>query len=149
MRPSLSFLAAALIAAPLAAQEPTSDRSNNPGPFPPRAGVTKYPAPGERGSRNMKVLSHIPLGGFLHVSDIELEQELSRPYVYIDKRFQPSGFDGILLRLSVADVVKNRNDVRADFGRSPGTLRTAASHFDPRHRPGSMHSDIAPDAELE
>jgi len=76
----------------LAAQEP-ADRNNNPGPFPMRAGNTTYPAPGARGSSNIKVLAHVPDGGFLHVSDIELEQELSRPYVYIDRRFQPTGFD--------------------------------------------------------
>src|ERR1041385_4524787 len=62
----------------LAAQEP-ADRNNNPGPFPMRAGNTTYPAPGARGSSNIKVLAHVPDGGFLHVSDIELEQELSRP----------------------------------------------------------------------
>src|SRR6185436_15076669 len=66
--------------------------------FPMRAGHTTYPVPGARGSNNIKVLSHVPLGGFLHVSDIELEQELSRPYVYIDRRFQPSGFDIINIK---------------------------------------------------
>ena len=49
--------------------------------------------PGERGSRNLHVLSHIPLGGFLHVSDIEIEQEMSRPFVYVAKRFAPTGLD--------------------------------------------------------
>src|ERR1044071_9704127 len=91
---SLSALLFAIIGgSTLLAQEPTSDRSNNPGPFSPRAGHTNYPAPGMRGSPNIKVLAHVPDGGFLHVSDIEMEQELSRPYVYIDRRFQPTGFD--------------------------------------------------------
>ncbi len=76
----------------LSAQEPSA-ASSNPGPFAPRAGHTNYPAPGARGSSNIKVIAHVPEGGFLHVSDIEMEQELSRPYVYIDRRFQPSGFD--------------------------------------------------------
>ena len=71
---------------------------NNPGPYPSHAGHTTSPAPGARGSSNMKVLSHVPVGGFLHVSDIELEQELSRPYVYLDRRFQPSGFDIINIK---------------------------------------------------
>src|SRR5687767_9420520 len=95
----LALVASALLGtSSLAAQQPANDRSSNPGPHPPRAGHTTYPAPGARGSSNIKVLSHVPLGGFLHVSDIELEQELSRPYVYVDKRFQPSGFDIINIK---------------------------------------------------
>ncbi len=35
------------------------------------------------GSRNMHVLAHIPLGAWSTVMDIEMEQELSRPYVYV------------------------------------------------------------------
>ena len=35
------------------------------------------------GSSNIKVLSHVPLGPWSHVMDIEMEQELSRPYVYV------------------------------------------------------------------
>jgi hypothetical protein len=35
------------------------------------------------GSSNIHLLSHIPLGGWSHVMDIEMEQELSRPYVYV------------------------------------------------------------------
>ena len=40
-----------------------------------------------------------PLGGYLHVADVEIEQEESRPFVYVSKRFDPTGFDVI----SVAD----------------------------------------------
>ena len=35
------------------------------------------------GSSNIHVLSHIALGAWSHVMDIEMEQELSRPYVYV------------------------------------------------------------------
>jgi len=35
------------------------------------------------GSDNITVLSHVPLGPRLSVADIELEQELSRPYAYV------------------------------------------------------------------
>ncbi len=35
------------------------------------------------GSSNIKLLSHVPLGAWSHVMDIEMEQELSRPYVYV------------------------------------------------------------------
>jgi hypothetical protein len=37
------------------------------------------------GSRNIEVLSHIPLGGFFKVADIEIEQEMERPYVYVSQ----------------------------------------------------------------
>src|SRR2546427_3986605 len=92
--------AVSLAATSLAAQEPaaTSRASSNPGPFPIRAGHTNYPVPGARGSSNIKVVSHIPEGGFLHVSDMTIEQEMSRPYVYVDRRFQPSGFDIINIK---------------------------------------------------
>jgi hypothetical protein len=49
-------------------------------------------APGEHYSRNMKLLSHIPLAGPLQVADIEIEQEMSRPYVYIPIRVKDAGF---------------------------------------------------------
>src|SRR5688572_3817540 len=35
------------------------------------------------GSSNITVLSHIPLGPWSHVMDMEIEQELSRPYAYV------------------------------------------------------------------
>ena len=44
------------------------------------------PLPGEQGSTNVRVVSHLPLNvaGPFNTSDIEMEQELSRPYVYVD-----------------------------------------------------------------
>ncbi|MBI4419939.1 MAG: hypothetical protein HY560_03870 [Gemmatimonadetes bacterium] len=48
------------------------------------------------------MLGHLPTGGFLRGADIEIEQELSRPYVYWNRRFQPSGLDII----SVKDPAK-------------------------------------------
>ena len=35
------------------------------------------------GSDNIEVLGHAPLGPMLSVADIELEQELDRPYAYV------------------------------------------------------------------
>src|SRR5690348_7106306 len=40
-------------------------------------------APGEQGSRNIKMVAHVPVGGWLRAADVEIEQELSRPYAYI------------------------------------------------------------------
>src|SRR5438270_10078940 len=41
--------------------------------------------PGGQGSSNVHVLSHVPLGRLFTVGDIEAEQELSRPYVYVPR----------------------------------------------------------------
>ena len=53
------------------------------------------PPPGERGSPNIRVLSNIPLGEMTSVSDIEIEQELNRPYAYVARRMGEIGFDVI------------------------------------------------------
>ena len=39
----------------------------------------------ERGSDNITVEGHIPLGGPLNTMDMEVEQELSRPYAYVSR----------------------------------------------------------------
>lgn len=44
------------------------------------------------GSPNIEILSHVPLGGFFRVLDIEMEQELSRPYVYVPQGRDRAGF---------------------------------------------------------
>ena len=62
------------------------------------------PAPGEHYSRNMKIQSHIPLSGPLEIADLEIEQELSRPYVYVSQRVKNAGFHII----SVKDPSKAR-----------------------------------------
>jgi len=76
--------------APAAAQGPWPIQMGRPGDM---------LAPGERGTSNIQLMSHVPLGGYLHVADIEIEQEEARPFVYVSKRFHPTGFDVI----SVAD----------------------------------------------
>ena len=54
---------------------------------------TRHPLPGQEGSPNVRLVSHIPLGGYLHVSDIDIEQELSRPYAYVSRGiYEPTGF---------------------------------------------------------
>ena len=44
------------------------------------------PKPGEQGSSNIHIVGHLPLevAGPFNTSDIEMEQELSRPYIYVD-----------------------------------------------------------------
>ena len=41
--------------------------------------------PEKRGSDNIRVVSHIPLGPKLSVSDIEISQELDRPYAFVGR----------------------------------------------------------------
>ncbi len=69
---------------------------------------TRHPAPGQAGSANVHMVAHIPLGGYLRVADIDIEQEMSRPYVYVSRGiYQPTGFSII----SVKDVGKEKAHV--------------------------------------
>ncbi|HEX7051098.1 MAG TPA: hypothetical protein VF188_12895 [Longimicrobiales bacterium] len=47
--------------------------------------AAQYPQVVQRGSSNIEVVSHLPLGPRLNVADLEIEQELSRPYVYVSR----------------------------------------------------------------
>src|SRR5215510_13463784 len=61
---------------------------------------TKF-QPGEQGSKNIELMSHIPLGGNFSAGDIEAEQELSRPYVYVGRfqgPFKEAGFSIISMK---------------------------------------------------
>jgi hypothetical protein len=49
-------------------------------------------SPLQRGSDNMEVLGHLPLGARLSVADMDMEQEMDRPYVYVARMVY--GFDG-------------------------------------------------------
>ena len=60
------------------------------------ARAQQYP-PGHAGSSNMHVIAHIPMGSHVRTGDVEIEQELSRPYAYINTRKDQSGFDIINL----------------------------------------------------
>jgi hypothetical protein len=44
------------------------------------------------GSNNVKLLSHVPLGGYFRVADADLEQEMSRPYAYVGQIRDRPGF---------------------------------------------------------
>ena len=46
----------------------------------------------EQGSANIQLVSHVPLGRAFSVGDIEIEQELTRPYVYVS-RWELGGVD--------------------------------------------------------
>src|SRR5262245_50332917 len=53
---------------------------------------------GELNSSNVRVLSHIPLGRAFGTTEPEIEQELSRPYVYVTRMLAPTGFDVINIK---------------------------------------------------
>jgi hypothetical protein len=55
------------------------------------------PPPGEQGSPNMHVVAHVPLGSPESVSDVDVEQDPSRPYAYVSRRSGTIGFDVISL----------------------------------------------------
>src|SRR5947209_1703316 len=72
--------------------------------------VAHNPAPGEQGSRNLRIMSHVPLPGGgnkgvpnlsgleIRTADVELEQELSRPYAYVPMWGTPSQIHIISLK---------------------------------------------------
>ena len=49
-------------------------------------------SPLKRGSDNVEVLGHLPLGPRLSVADMDMEQEMHRPYVYVARMVY--GFEG-------------------------------------------------------
>ena len=60
-------------------------------------------SPLKRGSDNMEVLGHLPLGPRLSVADMDVEQELHRPYAYVSRMVYgfegPKGVDIIVLKI--------------------------------------------------
>jgi hypothetical protein len=81
--------AAVVLAAPVAAQEPPA-RGGGDAP-------TQRPLPTPRGSADIQVVGHVPLGAELTISDLELEQDRARPFAYVSRMFDEAGFDVIHL----------------------------------------------------
>ncbi len=83
----------ALVALLLAAAAPAGASAQEARP------AAEGAAPGEDkgASDNMQVLSHVELGEAMTVSDVELEQDLDRPFAYVGRMFV-HGFDVIDLR---------------------------------------------------
>ncbi|WP_420633098.1 LVIVD repeat-containing protein [Candidatus Palauibacter sp.] len=60
----------------------------------------------ERGSGNMEVLGHVPLGPRLSIADMDIEQEMHRPYAYVARmQYGPVGPKGLDI-VSMADPEK-------------------------------------------
>src|SRR5206468_2682091 len=61
----------------------------------PAAAVFAQYAPGHQGTSNLQVIAHLPLGRMFTVGDVEVEQELARPYAYVPRvtgRTRSAGF---------------------------------------------------------
>ncbi|HEY5059882.1 MAG TPA: hypothetical protein VII52_00040 [Gemmatimonadaceae bacterium] len=68
-------------------------------PLATAAAQAHHPPPGQEGTPNLHVVAHVPLSAYLHGTDVDVEQELSRPYAYMSRGISPpSGFDIISLK---------------------------------------------------
>jgi hypothetical protein len=100
--------------------------------------LTAQRAPGSEKSSNIKLVYHVPLAGATplagtmecgvvclgrRTSDIEIEQEMSRPYAYVTHRMAPTGFHIIDLRDPLkAKVLWHWQIEDADLHRGAGAL---------------------------
>ena len=58
------------------------------------------------GSENIEVVGHVALGGMMSVADLDMEQELSRPYVYVSRAAR----EGLVERgTDIIDISDPRN----------------------------------------
>lgn len=91
-----------------------------------------------RGSDNVEVLSHLPLGPRLSVADIELEQEPGRPFAYVARmEFGEAGEKGTdVVDLSdprAPEVVYRWRIEDAELHRGPGALDPKYFKWDGRY----------------
>jgi hypothetical protein len=63
----------------------------------PVPSAAQYP-PGQQGSSNIRILSHVPIGGGFKATDLEIEQELARPFAYASAFNPPASFHIISLK---------------------------------------------------
>jgi hypothetical protein len=100
------------------------------GPYLPGLGkVSTTYAPGQSRSSNVKLMAHVPLGMLETISDIEIEQELSRPYAYVTRRFKDSGVDIIDLR----DIAKEKAKVLCKWRIEDPELHVGAGGLNPMY----------------
>jgi hypothetical protein len=103
------------------------------------------------GSANVRVLAHVPLGGFFKVGDLTLEQSNTRPFAYVAQSLDQTGFTAIDLRDPERPGVLYRWRIeRAAQHRGMGG--TKARYFSTRGRtflvlgvqfaPGSLDDDL-------
>ena len=85
----------------------------------------------ERGSSNMDVLGHVPLGPRLSISDMDVEQELHRPFAYVGRmQYGPVGPKGLDI-VSIADP--ERPEVLYRWRIEDQDLHTGTGGMDVKH----------------
>jgi hypothetical protein len=98
---SLAILLAATATA-ASAQRPAAqpgEMQRGVDPYPMKfGGMTTQYDPGKSRSSNVTLAAHVPLGMAFTSTDIDIEQELTRPYAYVTRRYQDLGVDIIDLR---------------------------------------------------
>ena len=96
-------------------------------------------SPMKRGSDNVTVLGHEPLGPRLSVADMELEQELHRPYAYVARMVYgdvgPKGTDIVDLSEPVDCLIQ----FRKIFG---AQLQGAKNRFRDHGPPTQVHPSL-------
>ena len=109
-----------------------------------------------RGSDNVSVVAHVPLeGGPSNAADVELEQDLSRPFAYVSRaRYASSGVIGLdvvdLSDPAGARVIHTWRIRNAELHRGPGALDPKLFQLDDRHYlvQSFQFAQGGPDAEL-
>ncbi len=87
-------------------------------------------SPLKRGSDNVEVVGHLPLGGF-SMADVEVEQELDRPYAYVARKFRTEpGARGLDI-ISIADP--ERPEVLYRWRIENQDLHLGAGGYDVKH----------------
>jgi hypothetical protein len=79
--------------------------------------------PGKQGSSNVHVVAHVRIGGQFHATDLEIEQELSRPYVYASGFNSPTVFTIISLKDPAKAKVLYTWKIENSMTSSPGSGR--------------------------
>ena len=108
--------------------------------------VAQYP-PGQQGSSNVHIVSHLPLGG--SGADIEIEQELARPYVYVSRGRRQS-VDIISIKdVSKASVIYTWQIENPELHRGSSLdnkyFKTGGRYYDVQsfqYRPGGPDADL-------
>ena len=95
------------------------------------AEATAQATPLKRGSDNIEVLGHLPLGPPLNVSDMDVEQELSRPYAYVSRmRYGDAGPRGMDI-ISIEDP--SRPEVLSEWRIEDQELHLGTGAMDVKH----------------
>jgi hypothetical protein len=98
-------------------------------PYVPYVGhpTTTYGA-GQNRSSNMTLMAHLPLGMVFTQNDIDMEQELSRPYVYMTRRYGANnGVDVI----DIKDINQHKAKVLCSYRIKDSNLHQGAGALNP------------------